>query len=148
MAEKKMVVASDVVGTVEQFYKKLPSLPINTVDILYKIAPWLALIFGILGVLVALGGLGILTVVAPLAVLGGVGNYGLGILSAIGLGISSLLLLLAFSGLKAGKLSGWNLLFWSEAINIVASLLGLAFGSVIGGLIGLYLIFQIKPRYK
>ncbi|MDP2632598.1 MAG: hypothetical protein Q8P25_02660, partial [Candidatus Curtissbacteria bacterium] len=113
-----------------------------------KITPWLALIFGILGVLTGLAGFGILTAFVPFAVAGGVGGYGLGFVAAIGLGVSSLMMLLAFPGLRAGKMGGWTMLFWSEIVNIVASLVGFSLGSVIGAIIAFYILFQIKPRYK
>lgn len=132
----------------EEWFKKLPSLPPNVVDALYSVTPWIALVFGIIGVLGALSGFGVLTFLAPLAVMGGSGFYGMGIISTVGWLISSVLMLLAFTGLRAGKISGWNMLFWSEVVSVVASLIAFSLGSVIGAAIGFYLLFQIKPRYK
>ena len=137
-----------LVKSLEDVFRKLPPLPANIVDVLVGITPWIALIFGILGVLGALAGLGILTVFAPLAVVSGDRGFGLGYISTIGLGLSSLLMLAAFPGVKARKASGWQLLFWSEVVNVVASLVGLSVGSIIGAIIAFYLLFQIKPRYK
>lgn len=137
-----------VVSMLEDLFGKLPALPSSAVDVLVKITPWLALIFGVLGVLGALAGLGILTAFAPFAIAGGVGSYGLGFVAAAGLGISSVMMLLAFSGLRAQKAGGWSLLFWSEVVNIAASLIGISVGSIIGALIAFYLLFQIKTRYK
>ncbi|MBI3341658.1 hypothetical protein HY024_00890 [Candidatus Curtissbacteria bacterium] len=140
--------------TMEGWFKQLPSLPASAVDVLVNIAPWIALVFGILGVLSGLAGFGLLTAFSPLAMMGGVNGYGLGFIAAIGLIVSSVLELAAFPGLKARKMSGWNLLFWSEIVSVVASVVGLVtggagiVGSVIGALIGLYLLFQIKPKYK
>ena len=140
--------SNTVVTSLEGFFKALPPLPANAVTTLFKIAPWIALVFGILGVLSGLAGFGILTVFAPFAVAGGVHGYGLGFISAIGLAVSSLMMLIAFPGLKAGKMNGWNMLFWSEVVSGVASLIGFSIGSVVGALIGFYLLFQIKSRYK
>lgn len=137
-----------LVKSLEEIFKKLPPLPTNAVDVLFKITPWLALIFGILGVLTGLAGFGILTAFAPFAVAGGVSGYGLGFIAAIGLGVSSLMMLLAFPGLRAGKMSGWTMLFWSEVVNVVASLVGFSLGSVIGAIIAFYILFQIKPKFK
>lgn len=143
-----MIFLDSLVKSLEEIFKKLPPLPANAVGVLVKITPWLALIFGILGVLTALAGFGILTAFAPFAVAGGVRGYGLGFIAAIGLGVSSLMMLLAFPGLRAGKMSGWTMLFWSEVVNVVASLVGFSLGSVIGAIIAFYILFQIKPRYK
>ncbi len=58
-------------------------------------------------------------------------------------------LLASYPGLKAGKAKGWNLLFWGEAVSIIGSVVELQFTSaVIGGLIGFYLLFEIKSHYK
>jgi len=137
-----------VTKSLEDIFKKLPPLPASAVDTLYKIAPWIAIIFGILGVIGALGALGLLTAFAPFAAVGGVRNYGLGFISALGLGVASLMMIVAFPGLKAGKMAGWNMLFYSELVSIVSSLIGVSVGTIIGAVIGLYLLFQIKPKYK
>ena len=136
------------VKSLEDVFKKLPPLPASAVDTLFRIAPWIALIFGILGVVGALGALGLLTTFAPLAAVGGVRSYGLGFISAVGLGIASLMMIVAYPGLKAGKMAGWNMLFYSELVSIVSSLIGVSVGTIIGAAIGLYLLFQIKPKYK
>ena len=143
---------NDIIGTLEDFFKKAPALPANAREGLVKITPWLALIFGILGVLGGLAGVGLLTMFSPLAIFGGasgVASYGTGVIAAWIWLASSVLLLAAYPGTKARKMSGWNLLFWSEIINVVGSVLaGSIVGAIIGGLIGLYLLFQIKSYYK
>ena len=133
----------------EEWFKKLPSLPASAVDGLYSIAPWIALVFGVIGVLGALSGFGALTFLAPFAVMGGASSYyGLGIISTVGWLVASVLMLLAFGGLKAGKISGWNMLFWSEVVSVVSSLVAFSLGTVVGAAIGFYLLFQIKSKYK
>lgn len=129
-------------------FKKLPPLPANAVKVLFQLAPWVALIFGILGILTALAGFGVMTAFAPFAVAGAVPNYGMGFIAAIGLGISSVLMLLAFPGLKAGKMAGWNMLFLSEVVNVVASLVSISIGGIIGAVIAFYILYQIQPKYK
>lgn len=138
-----------LITTVEDWFKKLPNLPKNIQEVIVTITPWIALIFGILGVLGGVAGLGILTAFSPVLVLGGSAySTGTGIISVI-LGLASAaLLLMAFSGTKAKKLKGWNFLFWSEAVNVVAALIAFSVGGVVFSLIGFYLIFQIKSYYK
>lgn len=147
MAEKTS--ANQLDSVLEGFFKKLPPLPANAIDGLVIITPWLALIFGIIGVLGAISAFGVLSVLAPFAALGGgVPRVGLGMLSTVGWLVTSVLMLLAFPGLNAKKSGGWNLLFWGEVVNVVVSVIAVSIGSVIGALIAFYLLYQIKPRYK
>lgn len=134
----------------EDWFGKLPSLPKGGRDVLVAIAPWIALVFGVLGVLVGLGGLGILSVLSPMMLLGsGVGATTGSLVSvAISL-VSSVLMLIAFPGLKAKKMQGWNMLFWSEVAAFVSSLVALSIvGAIVGAVIGFYLLYQIKSYYK
>jgi hypothetical protein len=144
--------SGNLIDTMEDFFKKAPAIPANGREALVNIMPWIALIFGILGILTALGGIGLLTVFSPLAVFSGasgVASYGGTVLATwVYLG-ASVLLLAAYPGTKAKKLSGWNLLFWSDVVNVIASLVGGAIVSaVVWGLVGFYLLFQIKSYYK
>lgn len=135
----------DIVGMLEDFFKKAPALPANIKETLVKIAPILALIFGILGVLVGLGAIGI----SPIAMFAGAQATSMVLISGVAAIISSGMMLLAYPGLKARQMKGWNLLFWSEAVSLLSGLLSGAFvGAIIGALIGFYLLFQIKSHYK
>lgn len=149
MAEKSMNMDS-IMKMLEDWFAKAPALPPNAKEVLVKIAPWLALIFGILGILAAVSATGLLAVLSPLMVLGGgVGLAAGGLVGAL-LGIvSSVLLLMAYPGLKDRKMAGWKWSFYSEAVSIVASVVALNLvGAVIGALIGFYILFQIKSYYK
>lgn len=137
-----------IVSSMEDFFKKFPQLPANIREVLVQIAPWIALIFGILGVVAGLGAIG----VSPVAVMGGVGNSMFLLVSGVLTIVSSVLMLMAFPKLQKHQYAGWRFLFWSEVVSVVASLLGITaasiIGAVIGALIGFYLLFQIKSYYK
>lgn len=139
-----------IVDMFEGWFAKAPALPTGGREAIVKITPILALIFGILGVLGALGSLGIFTVLSPFAMMGGVGSYyGSGMIAGIFWLVSAALMLAAFPGTKARKLSGWNMLFWSQLVNVVGSLVAMSiFSAIISALIGFYLLFQIKSYYK
>ncbi len=143
---------SSIVDPMENFFKKAPALPTNWREFLVRITPWLAIIFGVLGVLGGLAAVGLLTMFSPLAALSGtsgVNSYGSGVIAAWIWLASSVLMIVAYPGLKARKLSGWNWLFWSEVLSVVGSVVaGSLVNAVLGALIGFYIIFQIKSYYK
>lgn len=138
-----------IIDTVGEWFDKLPALPRDVKEVIVKITPWVALIFGVLGVLGGIAGLGILTVFSPFAMLGGGAQaLGGGIVAAILLLASSVLMLMAFPGLKALKEKGWTLLFWSEAVSIVGAVLGVSLSGILFSLIAFYLLYQIRSHYK
>lgn len=143
---------ANLIDTVESLFANAPALPANIKEVLVKYAPILSLIFGILGILLGIGGISALTITSPIAMMGGPNTasaYGTGFIAAVALIISSGLMLAAYSGLKAKKSSGWNMMFWSEVVNIASSLISLNIvGALISAVVGFYILFQIKSHYK
>ena len=150
MAEKNTLNEAGIIKSLEDVFAKAPHLPANVREILVKIAPWIALVFGILGVLAGLGAVG----VSPVAAFGGVGNSVYVLISGVLTIIASVLMLMAFPKLQKHLYGGWRLLFWSEVVSVVSSLIGIAVapgsivGAVIGALIGFYILYEIKSYYK
>ncbi len=147
------------VKPLEETFAKLPPLPKSATDILVKIAPWLALIFGVLGLVgVVFGVLGLLGLGALGASMAPYGGMALAGVSAFGIVVlvlglvPTVLNLLAFPGLKAMKMAGWNYLLYSLVASVVISVISGGFGAVLGAVIeaviGLYLLFQVKSYYK
>jgi heme/copper-type cytochrome/quinol oxidase subunit 4 len=134
---------------IEKIYAGLPAIPASWRDVIVSVTPWLALIFGILGVFGSLSAFGISTVLSPLVVLGGgVGTAtSLIAVSIIGL-VTSILMLIAFPSLLKRKMPGWKYLFWAELLGIVSSIVSFSVTGVVLGLVWLYFLFQIKPAYK
>ena len=141
--------SSDIISILEVYFMKLPPLSKEVKAKIASILPWLALIFGILGVVVSfLATIGLLGLAPMMAVGGGVGftvNALIGVLLGL---ISSGLLLAAYPGVKANKYQGWKLLFWSELVGAVSSLLSLALPGILIAALGLYILFQVKSLYK
>ncbi len=143
MAELKT--KNDLIVMLEDVFKKAPALPANAKETLVKITPWIALIFGVLGILAGLGEVG----VSPIAVFGGVRSSAMILVSGILTIVSSVMMLMAYPKTKAHAMSGWTLLFWSTIVSLVASLiLGSIISAIVWGAIELYLLFQIKSYYK
>ncbi|HET9946935.1 MAG TPA: hypothetical protein VFQ63_02635 [Patescibacteria group bacterium] len=145
----KQSTMQDYMGKMEDWFMKLPALPKNAQDVLVRITPWIALIFGILGILGSLAGLGVLTALSPFVLMGnGIGGTATSLLTAVLALVSSALLLAAFPGTKAMKMKGWTMLFWSEVVGLLSSVILVSLTGVIGAFIGFYLLYQIKRYYK
>ena len=139
--------------TLDENYEKLPKLPKGVNDFIVSVAPWLALIFGILGVVSGLAAFGILAALSPFAMVAGAGRYAFtGPLMALVLIVQSVIELWAFPSLKARRVKGFNLMFYSILLSVVSSVFSLSvfsiLGAIIGALIGYYFLYNIKSYYK
>lgn len=151
-AKKSKGAPSDVMGFLNYYLvEKAPfSLPQGLVDFMVSVAPWVALVLGVLGAIGALALFGLGSVLGPFVVLGG-GASALGstFLAAAFSGIIAVMYLMAFSGLKKRKISGWNLLFYIQTLYVVSDLVNVRIASaVISAVIGYYLLFQVRAVYK
>lgn len=137
----------------DDYYAKLPPLPKGASDFIVSVAPWLALIFGVLSVLTGIAGFGVLAVLSPFATVAGAGVYAVtGLVASLVLLVEGVVMLLAFSPLKGRHVRGWNLMFLSLVLSVLSSVVSLrVFGvveSIIGALIGYYFLYQIRSYYK
>jgi hypothetical protein len=135
----------------EQLRAKLPAAPVGLVDGYVRFMPWIAIVFGVLGVLVSLAGLGLGAILGPIAMLGGVSGMqaGLAVLAAAAIGLvgSALEVVGGYLMLKR-SLTGWWLLALGLIIGAVSALLNFSiFGVLLNLLIG-YIHLQAKPRYS
>ena len=137
----------DLIGFLD-FYlvKKAPfQLPKEVKEFFVKFGPWIALILLLLWLPGLLLMLGVGTAFMPFG--GAVYSVGFTFASVFLLG-QLVLLGLALPGLFKRKMSAWRLIFYSQLVGIVFSvLMGSIVGALIGGLIGLYILFQIRPLY-
>lgn len=139
--------------SLDEYYKKLPSLPKGATDFIVSIAPWLALIFGVLAILGGVAAFGILSVVSPFAAVSGAGQYAItGLVASLVLLVQGVVELLSFSPLRGRKERGWNLMFLSLVLSVVSSIFYLNVYSVISAvfwsLVGYYFLYQVKSYYK
>jgi len=129
--------------------KKTPPLPKNVKDLIVSLAPWLNLVLIIIALPAILAVLGISAYVRPFAYWAGARLGSLYYLSMIFLGATLLLRLLALPGLFSRSKGAWRLLYYSMLVNLVYSLLSYnLFSGIIGVIIGLYFLFQVKEYYK
>lgn len=149
MASKQMN-PDQWVEMVEGWFAKFPPLPTNVKNLMVKFAPILALVFGVLGILGAIAATGFLAVLSPVVVLGG--GFGVaagGIVGSILMLVSSVMMVMAYTGLRDHKMVGWKYSFWSQTVSVAGSVLALNLvGALISVVVGYYLLFQIKSYYK
>ena len=149
-------------------FKSLPDLPEEFRRTLVKLWPILALIFGVLQMIAAVGLWQIGSQLSGYAnELSMSTRYGivtgqLGVFYYVGLGVlvlDAIILLMAYPALNARKKKGWDLLFLAALLNVaysVAMLFGAhfsgsinsLFGAFFGSAVGLYFLFQVREFYK
>lgn len=146
---------SSLEGTLESYLgEKAPQLPQQWKDVLVKVAPYLAIIAVVIGVPGFLALLGLGAFVVPLGTIGGIMTgkpfFGVGyILNVAFLGVMVLLEGLAIPGLFGRKMSGWKYMYWGTLVGAVQNIISFNVGGlVIGTLLSLYLLFQVKKNYK
>ena len=133
---------------ISELFKNLPHLPKNISDILVAIAPYFAIIGGIVSLLsvISLMFLNNTLFYRYSYLYGSVNNFS--IVFIVTSLISSVLLITAFSDLLNKKIFGWRLLFWSSNVGLLSSLLTLNFVSaVISAAISWYLLFEMRSSY-
>lgn len=129
------------------FLQKFPPFSESVKEFLVQYGPYIILILSIIGVLGLLTALGV-----GGAILGAGGasvGIGFNIYVGLALGIVTLVMyLMAFSPLRARKRAGWNLLYYALLIGLVSNLIQLSIlGFIIGGIIGFWVLFQIREKY-
>ncbi len=138
----------DLMGFLD-FYlvKKAPfQLPDGAKEWIVKWGPWITVVLLILSLPAVLFVLGIGTILLPFGGYGYARGFSLAVLALI---VQVGLMVAALPGLFARKMSAWTLMFYSQLVGVAYSLLsGSIVSGLVGGLIGLYILFQIRPLYR
>ena len=134
----------------ERLRRQLPPAPPGLQSFYVRFAPWLAIIFGIIGLIISLGLTVLSFILAPIAVLlgGAHPSSGIGfILGSLLLLIASILELVGGLRMRRFRLTGWWFLAGSLAIQAVLDIFNLAIVSLIVAILIFYLHLSVKPRY-
>lgn len=157
MADKKFdfsSLLSQIEDTLDLYLvKKAPELPKTIKDLVVVLTPWFTLLGVLFSIPLVFVAFGLSALLAPFSFLTGpvsAINYGVGYLfSMIILGLALVFDVLSLPGLFNRKIKGWTFLFWATLVGFVSSLFSFnIFGGLIGALISLYFLFQIKSYYK
>jgi len=137
----------DLIGMLD-FYlvKKAPfQLPDGAREAIVRFGPWIAVILLVIALPGILFLLGVGTALLPFGGLAYATSFTYAVIFLI---IHFVLLIAALPGLFARRMSGWRLAFYAELFNILWSLASLnIIGALLFGLIGLYVLFQIRGLY-
>ena len=139
----------DLIGFLDYYLvQKAPfQIPAGIREAIVRFAPWIALVLLLISLPVLLLALGLSAALLPYAAANGarVGGWGLATVAVV---VTIVLDLMALPGLFARRMHGWRLLFYARLVAIVSGLLqGAIVSALLGGLISLYLLFQIRPLY-
>lgn len=127
----------------EYLVKKAPALPKNIKEVVIKFAPWVVMLMMVM------------SVPAILAILGTGYGYGYGVnygMYWVSIGVLVVTLILeglALKGLLDKTKSGWRMMFYATLVSAVHNVLvGSWVGLIVGTLISLYVLFQVREYYK
>lgn len=150
----------------EQYFKGLPALSDSSKEVLATAWAWIALVFGVLQLLAALG---LWNLIRTAERAGFFSNYYVDFPGALTstdktmiyvgiiiLVVDAVILLMAYPELKQRARRGWNLLFLAALLNVAYSVVTLfisqrGVGSFVLGLlssaVGFYLLYQVKAKF-
>ncbi len=129
--------------------KKAPVLPTGAKDVIVKFSPWIVLILLILALPAVLALIGLGAIIAPFAFMSGINHGNMFVITTILLSISLVLEAMAIPGLFKREKRSWTLMFYSVLVGAISSLLSFnIFNLIIGTLISLYILYQVKSYYK
>lgn len=133
----------------ELLVDKAPSLPTYWKETIVRYSPWLTLIAMILLLPLVLPLLGIGALLTPFSYMGGVGtgmNYTFSLLVSV---VTLVLEAMAIPGLFKRSRKAWYLLYYATLLGALSSLIDFNIGGlIIGTLLSLYILFQVKSYYK
>lgn len=159
MADKKGSDFKSLFGQLESnldlyLGQKAPQLPKEWKEFIVKVAPYLAIFGVVFGIPAVLALFGFSAFVLPIGTLGGMMSgrpflgvgYIVNVLFLVGVII---LEALAISPLFKRSKTGWNYMFYATLLGAIQNLVSFNVGGlIIGTLLSLYILFQVKELYK
>ncbi len=135
---------------VEQLRVKLPPAPEGLINGYVRWAPWVAIVFGAIGVLAFISLFFLTAAVTPFLALSGAAGLRAGggamFAALAGLVTSGLELVGGYFMLQRSAL-GWWILALGLAVSLITSLLSLAIFSLVIAAVVAYIHVQVRPQY-
>jgi branched-subunit amino acid transport protein len=125
------------------------SIPDNFKELIVKFSPWISLILLLVALPAILAIFGLGAILTPFSFLGGI-SAGYNYIFTLAFSVVTLVLeALAIPGLFKRSLGGWRFAYYAALVSAVQNLVTFNLGGlVIGGLVSMYVLFQIKSYYK
>mgnify|MGYP001577338560 CR=1 FL=1 len=131
----------------EYLVKKAPTLPVQVKSFLVLVAPWLIIISILMALPAVLLLLGINSFLPGLFYYQAVGTANFTLVLIIET-LALVFNVLALPGLFKKIVSGWNWVYYSVLVQTLASLLSANLvGGIIGLIISMYILFQVRNYY-
>lgn len=127
---------------------KAPQIPVRGREFIVKIAPWATLILLIIALPLLLALLGLGAFFAPFGFIGGFHAGAMYIITWVLTLATFVLEIIALPGMFRRQRRSWLLIFYASLISVVISIVSINIGGLIGNIIGLYFLFQIRSYYK
>jgi hypothetical protein len=139
---------NQVDGYAEQLRLKLPLAPPGLLNGYMNVAPWVAIVFGVLFGLISLIGLAGSTLFSTFAVMFGSTGSGFGwVLSSLLSLVVSIVIVVAGILMLRRRINGWWLMAVGIVVSLLSSLLHTSALGLIFWLLIAYIHLQVKPNY-
>ena len=141
-------VPKDLTGFLDYYLvgKAPVQLPTLAKEWIVQYGPWITVVLLMLSLPALLFVLGVGTALLPFGGVGYAPGYGY---LTLGLIVQSGLTVAALPGLFARRMSGWTLLYYARLVSLVfTALAGSIVSALVGGLISMYILFQVRALYK
>ncbi|OGK08966.1 hypothetical protein A2767_03030 [Candidatus Roizmanbacteria bacterium RIFCSPHIGHO2_01_FULL_35_10] len=133
----------------EYLVKKAPALPTNIKETIVKFAPWAILVIFILTLPVILFVFGLGALMVPFSFMGGVTAGTNTVITFVFSAVQMVLEAMAIPGLFKNSRNAWNLVYYATLVGAVQYVVTFNLGGLlIGSLLSLYILFQVREHYK
>ncbi len=131
-------------------HKKVPfHLPPHVKELIVKFSPYISLILALIALPIVLAAFGLGLAMTPVFILA---SASLGMMYYIQValtGVALVMEIIAFPSLQKRHLSGWKLMYYAALLQAVGNLLAMNLvGLVLGLVISMYFLFQVREYYK
>lgn len=149
--------ADDLLVSLGDTFKAAPKIPKGIIDFLVTIAPWIAIIFGVLTLISMVFGTLFGFIASFVSLLSGQPLVAISTLVAIIIGIvQGVLMVLSFKPLQKREMYGWKLMGYNNLLGALSTIVSVIATMNFAGLImsaifmaiGFWILFQMKPSYK
>jgi len=138
----------DLVGWLDYYLvQKAPvQLPDQAKEWIVRYGPVITVVLLLIALPTLLFALGIGAAFVPFGAVGYAAGF---TYLALGTLVEMLLMTAALPGLFQRRMAGWRLMFYSSLVGLAVSLLhGAIVGGLVGALVSLYVLFQVRLLYK